>query len=210
MKSEIQDHPLYWLFNSMKKRCRTPTHVAYASYGGRGIKVCDRWLEPNGSGFRNFVADMGERPAGTTLDRINNDGNYEPSNCRWATRKEQYSNRRTNVRLSLNGETKTITEWAKQLGHRHSGIIQKRLESGVPLEIALTEKRLAREIPRSTIDAAAKKRKSMTHCKYGHEFTPENTYLYNGGRTCRACKREATAKKRALEKLNKSLASRDV
>ena len=68
----------------MWTRCNNPNHVAYARYGGRGIKVCARWRQ-----FEHFLADMGERPEGTTLDRINPDGNYEPRNVRWATSKEQ-------------------------------------------------------------------------------------------------------------------------
>lgn len=72
----------------MKSRCNNPSHQHYARYGGRGIRVCDRW-----NVYANFLADMGERPAGKTIDRINNDGNYEPSNCRWATASEQQRNK---------------------------------------------------------------------------------------------------------------------
>jgi hypothetical protein len=80
--------PTYYSWSAMRDRCLLTTHAHYDSYGGRGISICDRWRK-----FENFLADMGERPEGKTLDRINNDGNYEPSNCRWATAKEQRANR---------------------------------------------------------------------------------------------------------------------
>lgn len=72
----------------MRERCYNPKHIAYHRYGGRGITVCDRWR----NSFEAFLADMGARPEGRTLDRVNNNGNYEPSNCRWATPKEQRAN----------------------------------------------------------------------------------------------------------------------
>jgi hypothetical protein len=88
----------YQTWVSMLQRCENPNTVAYHCYGGRGIKVCERWHE-----FENFLADMGERPSGKTIDRYpNKDGNYEPGNCRWATPKEQAGNRRSNL-IDLTG-----------------------------------------------------------------------------------------------------------
>lgn len=83
----------YGTYYSMKKRCYVTTHISYPNYGGRGIKICDRWLGKDG--FKNFCEDMGDKPTtGHSIDRINNDGDYEPSNCRWASRIEQNSHRR--------------------------------------------------------------------------------------------------------------------
>lgn len=123
---------IYGLWLKMIARCTKPENDDYANYGGRGIRVCDRWLS-----FENFFADMGERPAGKTLDRKDVDGDYEPGNCRWATYREQNQNRRDNRLISFNGETLALQEWARRLGIRHA-TLQERL-SKWPLDRALTE-----------------------------------------------------------------------
>lgn len=98
----------YGVWSSMLSRCHNIKTPYYPSYGGRGIKVCTEWRED----FSLFLRDMGEPPPGMTIERINNNGDYSPQNCRWATRKEQSANRRNTVRVSAFGETKTLSEWA--------------------------------------------------------------------------------------------------
>lgn len=103
----------YRSWESMKQRCLNPNFSSYKWYGGRGVKICERWLGQ--SGFENFLSDMGEVPNGLTLERIDNNGNYEPSNCRWATRKEQCRNRKTGAFITFHGRTQTIAAWAEEL-----------------------------------------------------------------------------------------------
>lgn len=99
----------YQSYNHMMDRCYNTSHPHYHSYGGRGIVVCDRWK----SSFASFIEDMGERPDGTSLERINGDGQYSPDNCKWATGTEQNNNRRNNLLLTVYGKTMTAGQWAR-------------------------------------------------------------------------------------------------
>lgn len=115
-------HPLYSVWLGMISRCGTPANAMYKYYGGRGIRVCERWLAPTKNrksslaGFKNFVADMGDRPDKTSIDRIDVNGHYEPSNCRWATQKEQANNKTCSIYVEINGVVKTVTQWSDQVG----------------------------------------------------------------------------------------------
>ncbi len=89
--------PTYVTWYALLSRCRNPKRGNYPRYGGRGITVCERWDTWKGGSFANFLADMGERPEGLSIDRIDNEGNYEPGNCRWATTAEQRVNQRNEI-----------------------------------------------------------------------------------------------------------------
>lgn len=111
----------YQVWASMKARCSNPKVRKWSTYGGRGIKVCERWQE-----FQNFHADMGPRPPGTTLDRYpNQDGDYEPGNCRWATHEEQHNNKRDNHRVTIAGRDQTIMQWARESGINKNTLLSR-------------------------------------------------------------------------------------
>lgn len=103
--------PTYSSWQSMLDRCRNPKAKQFKNYGGRGIKVCERWQK-----FENFYADMGSRPDGETLDRINVNGDYEPGNCRWADDETQYNNTRKTRLITVDGVTLSATQWKRKTG----------------------------------------------------------------------------------------------
>jgi len=124
---------IYKVWRRLRQRCNNPKESRYHRYGGRGIKVCERWEK-----FENFYEDMGDVPDGRTIDRIDNDGDYEPSNCRWATSKEQARNRVSNRLMTYKGETKILTEWAEIFGISSHTLRGRVVELGWSDEEALT------------------------------------------------------------------------
>ena len=119
--------PTYVTWRAMRSRCKYSCVDRYPSYGGRGIAVCDRWM----NSFPAFLADMGERPAGTSLDRIDANGHYEPGNCRWASIDTQSNNKTVNRNLMIYGKTMTVKQWHGIVSHEIScRAVYSRLDRG--------------------------------------------------------------------------------
>ena len=123
--------PEYWIWQRMKQRCFDKNVPEYHCYGGRGITVCKRWMT-----FENFYDDMGKRPHGLTLERIDNDRGYEPRNCRWASRRDQAVNRKMTRWITHNGTTLCMADWARRIGIGIA-LLKYRLDHGWPLDRAL-------------------------------------------------------------------------
>lgn len=138
--------PTFRSWESMKQRCLNPNNRAYSEYGGRGIKVHSQWIDS----FDTFLSDMGDRPKGTSLDRIDVNGDYTPSNCRWATRSEQQRNKRVTAYLKLNGVEKPVKCWSDETGIP-SDVIFWRIRNGWSVEKALT---------------TPKRKKRVSKCKF--------------------------------------------
>lgn len=125
----------YGIWYQMIQRCTNPRTLNFERYGGRGITVCERWRV-----FVNFFADMGERPSPQhSIDRIDNNGNYEPGNVRWASTKQQSLNSSRNVWLTHDGETRTVCQWAAHIGINKE-TLRERLQRGWSVDRALTDK----------------------------------------------------------------------
>lgn len=129
----MRNTPEYRIWVWMKQRCNNPNNTGYHKYGGRGIKVCKRWLR-----FESFYRDMGDRPKGLTLERINNSKGYFPDNCKWATWKEQANNSRKNVVIEYKGVKLTMAQWAEKLKINYRTLRYRLRIAHWPIEKALT------------------------------------------------------------------------
>lgn len=123
----------YTIWSQIIQRCENKNSPAYKNYGGRGIIVCKEWHS-----FENFIRDMGERPKGMSIDRIDNSAGYDKNNCRWATREEQSRNRRNNINITYKGTTMCMNEWARETG-LHRITISRRLKKGLSIKKVLTK-----------------------------------------------------------------------
>jgi hypothetical protein len=193
-------HPLYSVWKGMIARCYVTSNHAYKDYGGRGIIVCERW-RVKGQGFQNFLTDMGGRPEKTSLDRIDNNGNYEPLNCKWSTQKEQMRNRRVNVYVTIEGIKYLACELAEKYGFKTDTIIMRSKFCNTFAEVVDKKRRIFTAGLALGGKASGAKKKALTHCPSGHEYSHENTtFSKEGWRRCKECHR---IKQSVINKRNK-------
>jgi hypothetical protein len=130
----------YKCWRNMKARCLNPSSKHFARYGGRGIRVCDRWMK-----FENFVSDMGDAPIGLTIERINNDGDYAPGNCRWASISEQANNKSNTVRLTHAGRVMTLRDLSEELGANYFTLHHQLKRRGLSTEEVVARNKKAKQ-----------------------------------------------------------------
>lgn len=197
VKHDQSHTPTYKIWTGMRGRCATKRGAKHDRYGGRGIHVCERW-----DVFEHFMADMGPRPSSLhSIDRIDNDGNYEPTNCRWATSDEQNGNRRNTLLVTIDGVTKPAFFWAKEYGI-HRATFQGRIYRGV---IGRALLRPPAQPTNNLPTGRTRKTSNRSCCPAGHAYNEANTYRYERGNkiemACRVCNRAAVARSKERRKL---------
>lgn len=187
-RTGISSHPLYYKWHQMLDRCENPSNTSWKNYGQRGIKVCERWRN-----FVNFCADIGEKPDGLTLERIDNDGDYCPENCRWASRKEQADNTRRNWLFTFQGETLNLKQWCKRLCVPYDRTKQRlylgwSFEDAVSIPVSIPSER--KHTP-ETIQKMSDAHRGIPSPMLGKKHTPETIQKISDAR------REAWKRRRA-------------
>ncbi|WP_125461820.1 MULTISPECIES: hypothetical protein [Rhodomicrobium] len=184
--------PLYHVWVDMRQRCTNPKFRQWEDYGGRGIKVCERW-----GSYALFEADMSPRPPGMLLDRVDNDGDYNPDNCKWSTRKEQQRNQRITRKIMADGVSYIAADLAEKSGLKTDTILYRAAQGLSLAEIIAPERRVYTEGLALGGRASGAKQLARTHCREGHKFTPENTRITpQGWRVCRKCHAKKAARQR--------------
>jgi hypothetical protein len=180
---------LYQVWQNMRSRCRNPNNPSFANYGGRGITVCPAWED-----YRTFERDMSPRPEGTTLDRIDNDKGYSPENCRWVDWKSQCRNQRKTKYITVEG-VRYLARELSDISGKSVAVVARRAERGLPYHMVVSKDRIGPDDPAKPSRTRWAKADPLTHCKNGHEYTPENSFTnVRGYRECRECKRERSRK----------------
>jgi hypothetical protein len=177
--------PLYQVWCNMRSRCRNPNNPYFHNYGGRGISVCPEWED-----YRTFERDMGPRPNGTTLDRIDNDKGYSKDNCRWSDWSSQCRNMRKTTYVTIEGQRYVAADLADIAGKSASTIVA-RANRGLPYDVVVSKERVPPDDPAKASRARWAATPHKTHCPHGHEYTPENSITNTrGARECLTCKRK--------------------
>lgn len=189
----------YNIWLGMKDRCNNPRSAAYKNYGALGIKVCERWA----ASFQAFMSDMGPRPSGYSLDRIEPTEGYFLENCRWADSKTQGRNKRNRVNVTVDGILYRAIELADISGLKTDTIIDRASKGMSFNQVISAERFVFKDGLALGGKASGAKKLARTHCRNGHELTPENTYWRkDNARQCRECHnakmRRMNAKKRSV------------
>lgn len=190
-------HPLYSVWQGMRRRCLTPSFRQWADYGGRGITICPEWDD-----FHQFVADMGPRPSPKhSLDREDNDKGYSPANCRWATKKEQQRNQRRTRMVTIEGKEYCARALSEISGVKTDAIVDRAAE-GLTYDLVIAKRKVRdRGQWKLAVAKRVENQRNATHCKHGHPWNEENTrFTPQGWKNCRACHRLKMQKRNAMKK----------